>query len=607
MNENEKNAIHLPFFGIPQLLPYLKPYGVLMIVMIIMGLVGTAMDIIIPQFQMYAINNFIANETTNGIVYFLLLYILVIVVQTLSNMISTYLASKAELYVGRDLKQKSFEHLQTLSFSYYNRNSVGYIHARVMSDTNRIGTLISWELMDAVWNSSYVIGALGAMLAIDLRLGLLILAIIPLAALLSWMFQKKFVTLHRQIREENSKITGLFSEGISGADAIKTLTVEDKVGKEFSEQTNRMKTVSVRSAKRRALFTSTLSFLSYTALALVLWRGGIVSYEGMMKIGALSVFMSYATGIMAPMQWVVNSISALVMAQVNIERFTSLMNTKSDVSDSPEVIEKYGDTLNPKCENWEEIRGDIEFEDVSFKYPDGEEMVLENFNLKVPQGANIAIVGETGAGKSTLVNLVCRFFEPTKGRILIDGKDARERSQQWLHSNIGYVLQTPHLFSGSIRENMLYGRPDATDADIMNALKIVSADKIVDRLPDGLDSQVGEGGGMMSTGEKQLISFARAILSDPKILILDEATSSVDTETEKLVQDAIGSVIKGRTSFIIAHRLSTVVDANVILAVRDGKIVESGSHRELMNKKEYYYSLYKRQFEDEAIEKIEKI
>ena len=230
--------------------------------------------------------------------------------------------------------------------------------------------------------------------------------------------------------------------------------------------------------------------------------------------------------------------------------------------------------------------------------------VLEHFNLKVPHGSSIAIVGETGAGKSTLVNLVCRFFEPTMGQLLIDGRDARERSQLWLHSNIGYVLQTPHLFSGTVRDNLKYGNPDATDDEINKALALVSADKVVAKMDKGLDSDVGEGGSMLSTGERQLLSFARAILADPRILVLDEATSSVDTVTEKVIQDAIKTVIDGRTSFMIAHRLSTVVDADVILAVRDGKIVEQGNHKELMKKKGYYYELFNRQYEDSAIDMV---
>jgi ATP-binding cassette subfamily B protein len=309
--------------------------------------------------------------------------------------------------------------------------------------------------------------------------------------------------------------------------------------------------------------------------------------------------------MLEPIQNIINTISALVAIQVNIERFSRLIETESDVADTPEVIEKYGDSFHPKKENWEELSGDVEFENVSFQYPDGDELVLEHFNLKVPKGTNVAIVGETGAGKSTLVNLVCRFYEPTVGRVLIDGRDARERSQLWLHSNIGYVLQTPHLFSGTVRDNLKYGNPSATDEEILNALKLVSADFVLDKMDKGLDSEVGEGGSLLSTGEKQLLSFARAILADPRILVLDEATSSIDTVTEKMIQDAIHTVIRGRTSFVIAHRLSTVVDADVILVVRDGRIIEQGRHRELMEKRGYYYELYTRQYEEMLADMIQ--
>ena len=316
------------------------------------------------------------------------------------------------------------------------------------------------------------------------------------------------------------------------------------------------------------------------------------------------MFMSYAQGMMEPLRWLVDIISDLITTQVNIERFTNLMAVQSDVVDTPEVVEKYGDTLNPKKENWEPLRGDIEFRDVTFHYPDGEENVLEHFSLKIPFGTHLAIVGETGAGKSTLVNLVCRFFEPTQGQILIDGRDARERSQLWLHSFIGYVLQTPHLFSGTIRENLLMGKEDATEEQIMEAIRAVSAEGILEHLEKGLDTDVGEGGDLLSTGEKQLISFARAVLADPRILILDEATASVDTMTEAKIQQALEQVTAGRTCLMIAHRLSTVRNADLILVVQDGKIVEQGTHRELLRKKGCYYELYTRQYEDEATARI---
>ncbi|MBR4798108.1 MAG: ABC transporter ATP-binding protein, partial [Oscillospiraceae bacterium] len=328
-----------------------------------------------------------------------------------------------------------------------------------------------------------------------------------------------------------------------------------------------------------------------------LWRGGYIAQE---EVGTFSLFMSYAQGMMEPVRWIIDAFSDLVTTQVNIERVSKILETESDVTDTPEVIEKYGDSFNPKKENWEEMRGDIEFRDVSFKYPDGDEYVLEHFDLKIPFGTNIAIVGETGAGKSTLVNLVCRFYEPTEGQILIDGRDARERSQLWLHSSIGYVQQTPHLFSGTIRENLLYGNPDATEDQIMRALKLCSADEVIDHVAGGLDGDIGESGDTLSTGEKQLISFARAILSDPRILVLDEATASVDTIIEQKIQNAIDTIIEGRTSIVIAHRISTVKNADIILVVKDGKIVESGKHDELMALKGYYHNLYTRQYEDEA-------
>ena len=605
MSENKN--VKLKYFGIPKLLPFVKPYKKIMISMIIMGALSSLIDSIYPLFNQYALNHFIALKTTDTIVPFIIVYIVILIVFVILNFVSTTWAGKIEMSVNRDLRNASFNHLQELSFSYFNQNNVGYVHARVMSDTGRIGQLVSWDMMDMVWQGSYLLFVLINMALINIHLAMYIMLIIPFAVILIIFFQKKLVALNRRIREINSKITSNFNEGITGAKSIKTLVVENKINHDFDVDSDDMEKTSVLAGRYSALFSSLVTMLSSITLAIILWKGGMINQEGIIMIGTLSVFMTYALNMLEPIQSIVGGIARLIAIQVNIERFTTLLETQSDVADRVEVVEKYGDTFHPKKENWETLYGDVEFKDVSFKYPDGNEMVLEHFYLKVPHGTNVAIVGETGAGKSTLVNLVCRFFEPTYGQVLIDGKDARDRSQLWLHSNIGYVLQTPHLFSGTVRDNLRYGKPDATDEEIWKALKLVNAEFVIDKMDKGLDSEVGEGGDMLSTGEKQLISFARAILADPKILVLDEATASIDTLTEKAIQDAIFTVIKGRTSFVIAHRLSTIVDADVILVVKDGKIIERGKHAELMQAHGYYYDLYTRQYEEMVTNTVSEI
>ena len=596
MNQQEHKK-GLPFFGIGKILPFLKKFRRNLILMVTCGLMGSLVDIILPLFRRYALDHYVGNQTMDTIFLFVILYAVTVVFAGIANYISCYLATITEVSVNRDLRETAFRHLQTLSFSYFNQNSVGYIHARVMSDTSRIGSLASWTLMDSVWHISYLVGSAAVMISLNARLAGLVLLILPVLVVLFSFFQKKLIRVNREVREINSRITGNFNEGITGAKTIKSLAIEDEMSQRFMAETSNMRRRSISASRLRGVFAATMNFAASIALAIVLWKGGYIAES---EVGTFSAFMSYAQGMMEPVRWIIDAISDLITTQVNIERFSNLLAVQSDVIDTPQVIAKYGDILEPKKENWEPIRGDIEFKDVTFRYPDGDEDVLEHFSLKIPFGSHIAIVGETGAGKSTLVNLVCRFYEPTTGQLLIDGRDARERSQLWLHSSIGYVLQTPHLFSGTIRENLLMGKPDATEEEIWAAVKAVSADEVIAHLENGLDTDVGEGGDLLSTGEKQLISFARAVLADPRILILDEATASVDTITEAKIQAALDSVTQGRTSLMIAHRLSTVRNADLILVVRNGKIVEQGTHKELIRMRGYYYELYTRQYEDEA-------
>ena len=582
------------------LMPFLRPYRKTIALVVVFNLLCALIDILLPLFQRYAIDHFIEEGTTEGMFGFGVAYFAAILLQALFVILFTRGSMRIEMYFGRDLKRACFVHLQTLSFSYYNVTPVGYIHSRVMSDTNRIATMTAWNLFDMLWSLAYVLGVFVAMLLLNVQLAMLIILVVPAIAALTWYFQNRILHWNRKVRKLNSKITGAFNEGITGAKTSKTLVIEEQNHRQFRELTEEMRASSVRAARLSAVYIPLVLFVSSAATAVVLARGGFLVGRDLLLLGTLSAFTSYAVGIFEPIQQFARNLADFISMQASMERVTGLLHEVPQVVDAPQVVEKYGDTFHPKRENWETIRGEITFEDVSFRYPDGDEDVLSHFSLHIPAGTTVAIVGETGAGKSTLVNLACRFFEPTEGRILIDGVDYRERSQLWLHSSIGYVLQSPHLFSGTVMENIRYGRLEASEQEVRRAAEAVSADTVVNKLEQGYDSPVGEGGDRLSTGEKQLISFARAVLADPRIFVLDEATSSIDTETEQLIQNAVARLLDGRTSFLIAHRLSTIRHADVILVVKDGHIVEQGRHEELLRRQGYYHTLYSRQFAEEA-------
>lgn len=585
----------LPFFG-----PYKKYFAITMGLNILLA----GVDILVPLFQSYAIDHFILPDTLNGIWVFALVYAGVIVAQTVSVYWSVHAATTIEMCVGRDLKWAQFKHLQTLSFSYYNTTPVGYIHARVMSDTLRIASMVAWGLVDMFWALLYVASVFVIMFLLNVRLALILVLVVPCIAVITLFFQNRILGWNRKVRRVNAQITSAYNEGITGVKTSKSMVIEKDNEQTFFGKTLEMKQAASRAARLNAVYIPTVLFFGSAAAAYVLYRGGYMVKSEVMQLGTLSVFISYAVIIFEPIQQLARLLAELISCQANIERVTDLLEQKPNVTDREDVVRRYGDNFEPKKENWEKIRGDIVFEDVSFMYPDGKEYVLEHFNLHIPAGMNVAIVGETGAGKSTLVNLAGRFFEPTSGRILIDGIDYRERSQLWLHSQIGYVLQNPHLFSGTVRENIRYGRLFATDEEVEAAARSVSADDVVRKLPEGYDSEVGESGSRLSVGEKQLISFARALLADPSIFVLDEATSSIDTATEQLIQKATQNLLQGHTSFVIAHRLSTIRNADLILVVKDGRVIEQGTHQELLLKEGYYRDLYDKQFEEESAMRV---
>ena len=575
-----------------RLLPYVAKMKKQFIFAGVIIIFWTSMNSAFPLFTSYAVNNFIIPETTQGLLPFALLYFGVILSVGFLTFLWVKLLISVEVRLGLAIRRACFVHLQKIQVAYHNTNSVGYLIGRVMSDTERICGMLSWGFTAMAEASLVIIFSIIYMLILSPPLALILICIIPVAWLIAWFFQRKILVVSRKVREINSRITGAYNEGITGSKTSKTLVIEDLNSAEFAKLSNNMQQQSIRSSRLTATMLPMVATVGSIALATVLYRGGLMVERHILDFGILSAFITYAVITIEPVVWVSGVISEMVSAQVGVERVTGLLGEEITITDSPEVVEKYGDTYNPKKENWESINGEITFDDVTFMYPDGDENVLENFSLDIPPGTTVAIVGETGAGKSTIVNLACRFYEPTGGRILIDGRDARERSQLWLHSSLGYVLQNPHLFSGSIMDNIRYGKLDATDDEVIAAAKLVSADVVAGRMPEGYATDVGEGGDKLSTGEKQLVSFARAVLANPPIFVLDEATSSIDTETELLIQDAISHILEGRTSFIIAHRLSTISHADIILVVEDGKIVERGTHAELIAAGGHYYDLY---------------
>lgn len=574
--------------------PYKKQFFIITIIMVFLGI----LDTIFPLMTKYAIDNFIEKSSMVGIERFAFGYFILVATLSISVYLFITLAGKIETQMAYDIRKIGFEKLQILPLSYYDEKAVGWIMSRMTSDINRLSETISWSLVDFAWGLSMMTAVTIAMIRLNFKLAIITLSVIPPLAIISVYFQKKILKSQRGVRKINSKITATYNEDIQGAKTTKTLVREEINLEEFSTLTLSMRDKSIRSTIISSIYLPIVLTLGSIGTALALTFGGNSIMLNLISYGTLVAFISYTAQFFEPVRQLAVIFAELQSAQASAERVFSLLNEVPDIIDEYDVVEKYGDLLNPKRELWPEINGSIEFKDVSFSY-NTTEKILDTFNLKVHPGETIALVGETGSGKSTIVNLFCRFYEPTNGNILIDGIDYKSMPQNWIHENLGYVLQSPHLFSGTIRENIRYGNLEATEDEIIAASKLVDAHDFIMETEKAYDTEVGEGGGLLSTGQKQLISFARAIVRNPKLFVLDEATSSIDTETEVIIQDAINKVLDGRTSFVIAHRLSTIRNADRILVIKDGKIVEEGNHKELIKQKGYYYNLYTNQFIEE--------
>ncbi len=506
-------------------------------------------------------------------------------VQAAGVLCFVYLAGVLGERVRYDLRQKMFNHLQGLSLSYFSRTPVGWIMSRVTSDSERVAELVTWGLLDSTWAVMNIVTAMGFMLYINWRMALIVLAALPILFWIAIEFRKRILGEFRNVRKYNSKITGAFNENITGVRVVKALGREDANLRDFSNLTGDMYRTSYRAAWLSALFLPTVQIISAIALGSIILYGGGQARVGAMTVGGIQAFVSYVTFMMWPIQDLARVFAEMQHSIASAERIFSLTDSVPEVKDMPEAYD-------PGT-----MQGDIEFENVTFYYSDGDgKPVLEDFSLHVKRGETIALVGPTGGGKSTIVNLVCRFYEPRQGRIKIGGKDYTQFSLHAIQSRIGMVLQTPHLFTGSIRENIRYGRLNATDQEVEEAARLAGAYDFISKFAKGFEENVGEGGNLLSVGQKQLVSLARAVLAEPEIFIMDEATSSVDTLTEALIQRGMDIMMEGRTSFVIAHRLSTIKRADRILVIEGGRVAEAGTHSELLRKRGKYYQLYTTQF-----------
>ena len=513
------------------------------------------------------------------------------VFQAIAVFCFVYLAGVLGERVQYDMRKQLFNHLQALSFSYFDKTPVGWVMSRVTSDSSRIADLVTWGFVDVTWAALNIITSLTFMAFINWKLALIVALIIPMMIAVSFWFRQHILVQYRDVRKFNSMITGAYNESIAGVRVVKALVREKKNLEEFTETSRSMYHAAYRAAWLSALFLPVVQIVGAFGIGAVVWYGGIQAHatatsQAAITVGGIQAFLSYLTFIMWPIQDLARVYAEMQRSIASAERVFSLIDAQ------PDVVDREG-AFDPGF-----VRGEVAFENVTFRYEEGKD-VLSDFNLHVDPGEHIAIVGPTGGGKTTIVNLLCRFYEPSEGAVLIDGRDYTTLTQHAIQSRIGVVLQTPHLFSGTIRDNIRYGKLDATDEEVEQAAKVAHAHDFIIEMENGYGEDVGEGGNLLSVGQKQLVSIARAVLADPAILILDEATSSVDTLTEVNVQHGMEALMSGRTSFVIAHRLSTIKRADRILVIKAGRIVEMGSHSELIRARGHYYDLYTRQFRRE--------
>ncbi len=531
----------------------------------------------------FLIDEGVVGRSKDALYRFALYQFLCFVVNGASVFTFIYCADRLGQQMQYDLRKKLFGHLQGLSFSFFDKTSSGWLLSRLTSDVRRVSELISWMLLDSLWGISNILISLVFMAMISWKLTLVMLVVIPALIFTAIKFRGRIIGEYRKVRSINSRLTSSYSEGIHGVRVAKAVAQEERNLRHFGKLSKDMYRASFRAAWLSSLFLPIVSLITSFGVGAIILYGGWESQWGGLTIGGLRAFIGYVTFMMWPVQQMARVFSEMQQAIASAERLFALLDLQADIEDSPDA------------EDAPRFKGDVEFRRVDFHYKP-ESPIFQGFNLRVEAGETIAVVGPTGGGKTTLVNLISRYYEPVGGEVLLDGRDYREFTQRGIQRRIGVVLQTPHLFSGTVRENILYGRLEASEEEMMEASRLACAHAMVAQLPRGYDEFVGEEGTFLSLGQRQLVSLARTILADPDIIIMDEATSSVDTRTEEAIQEGMEHLLEGRTAFIVAHRLSTIRKADRILLIEEGRIKEEGNHRQLLKQKGHYYSLYTSQF-----------
>jgi ATP-binding cassette subfamily B protein/subfamily B ATP-binding cassette protein MsbA len=573
---------------VDHLITFIKPYRWNFFIALVLMLFSSGAAIAGPYLVKLALDEGLAKNSLPSLRQAVLLYLLSAAVQWITIYLRVNITARAGQSIIYDLRARLFAHLQNLSLNFYSHYSVGRVITRVINDVGVLREFITWAILAVARDFITLFGIIAAMFAMNTKLSLLTFTVIPLMVLTTIIFRRGARDRYREVRAAISWVNSVLAENINGVRVVQAFSREDVNYGQFRDIVNSHNLeVNLEASRLASIFFPTIDLLGMVAMALIIWWGGSAVQIDQITPGVLVAFVLYIDRFFHPIRDLSRRYDSFQSTMAGGERILGLLDAPQEVPDQEDAIDL------------PTIRGEIHFEEVSYHYPDDERPVLEDIEILVPPGETIALVGKTGAGKSTLVKLLSRFYDPTEGRITIDGVDLRQVRQESVRRQMGIVLQDPFLFSGTVRENIRFGNLFASDEEVEIAARAVGAHDFVQRLRRGYDTAVEEGGVLLSVGQRQLISFARALLADPQILILDEATSSVDTQTELVIQRALSRLLHGRTAFIIAHRLSTIINSDRIIVLDDGKIVESGTHEELLANRGIYQRLYEAGFSDD--------